>query len=102
MRMPAVRAIDIVHETGYAKPSISVAMKKLRENGYITVDGDSHISLTAEGEEIARRIYERHRVLTEIFEGLGVSAEAADADACRVEHMLSDETFNALREHFEK
>lgn len=102
MRQPTVRSIDIVHETGYAKPSISVAMKKLRENGYITVDEDSHIRLTESGTEIAKRVYERHMLLTEMFEKLGISHDVADADACRVEHVISEETFLKLKEYFEQ
>ena len=97
-RLPAVRSIDIVHETGYAKPSISVAMKKLRENGYISVDEDQHIFLTESGKEIAERVYERHRILTETLIAIGVSRETAESDACRIEHDISDETFEKIKE----
>lgn len=96
-----VRSIDIVHELGFSKPSISVAMKNLRENGYITVDNDGYISLLPPGEEIAQRIYGRHKLLTQVFIQLGVSPETAMADACKVEHDLSDETFERIKAHAE-
>ena len=96
-RLPAVRSIDIVHETGYAKPSISVAMKKLRENGYIKMDEDQHITLTEAGRSIAERIYERHLVLTELLVEIGVSRETAENDACRIEHDISDESFEKIK-----
>ena len=94
-----VRSIDIVHELGVSKPSVSVAMRNLRENGYIRVDGDGYITLLPPGEEIAQRIYERHKLLTQIFVQLGVSPETAAADACKVEHDLSDETFEKIKAH---
>ena len=94
-----VRSIDIVHELGVSKPSVSVAMRNLRENGYIRVDGDGYITLLPPGEEIAQRIYERHKLLTRIFVRLGVSPETAAADACKVEHDLSDETFEKIKAH---
>ena len=98
----AVRAIDIVRETGYAKPSISVAMKKLRENGYIETDAEQHITLTESGRAIAERIYERHKVLTELLISFGVSPDTAVSDACRIEHDISDETFDAVKAKMEK
>ena len=94
-----VRSIDIVHELGVSKPSVSVAMRNLRENGYIQVDSDGYIVLLPPGEEIAQRIYERHKLLTQIFIQLGVSPETAAADACKVEHDLSDETFEKIKAH---
>ena len=94
-----VRSIDIVHELGFSKPSVSVAMKNLRENGYIQMDGDGYITLLPPGEEIAQRIYGRHKLLTQIFVQLGVSQEAAAADACKVEHDLSEETFEKIKAH---
>ena len=98
-RNGSVRSIDIVNELGYSKPSISVAMKKLRENGYVNMDEDGLITLTPAGEEIAGRIYTRHRLLTQFFVRLGVSEEVAAADACKIEHDLSDETFEKIKEH---
>ena len=92
-RRGAVRSIDIVNELGYSKPSVSIAMKKLRESGYITMAGDGNISLTDSGMEIASRIYKRHRTITRLFELMGVSPEQAAIDACKVEHDLSEETF---------
>ena len=96
-----VRSIDIVHELGFSKPSISIAVKNLRENGYIQVDNDGYISLLPPGEEIAQRIYGRHKLLTQIFIQLGVSPETAMADACKVEHDLSDETFEKIKAYAE-
>ena len=84
-----VRSIDIANELHFSKPSVSVAMKKLRESGYIEMDKDGFISLLPSGEEIARRIYERHKLLTQFFIRLGVDPEVAAADACKVEHDLA-------------
>ena len=97
-----VRSIDIANELQYSKPSVSVAMKKLRENGYVEMDEDGLITLLPPGEAVARRIYERHRLLTEFFIRLGVSEETAAADACKVEHDLSDETFEKIKEHAQR
>ena len=94
-----VRSIDIANELHFSKPSVSVAMKKLRESGYIEMDKDGFISLLPSGEEIARRIYERHKLLTQFFIRLGVDLEVAAADACKVEHDLSEETFQKMKEH---
>ena len=94
-----VRSIDIANELHFSKPRVSVAMKKLRESGYIEMDKDGLISLLPAGEEIARRIYERHQLLTKFFVHLGVSPEVAAADACKIEHDLSDETFQKIKEH---
>ena len=90
-----VRSIDIANELHFSKPSVSVAMKKLRESVY----KDGFISLLPSGEEIARRIYERHKLLTQFFIRLGVDPEVAAADACKVEHDLSEETFQKMKEH---
>lgn len=98
-RRGAVRSIDIANELGFSKPSVSVAMKKLRESGYIEMEPDGHIRLLPAGAEIAERIYERHRTLTDFFVYLGVSEEVASADACKVEHDLSGETFEKIKEH---
>lgn len=98
----AVRSIDIVNELGYSKPSVSVAMKKLREGGYIVVDEEGHIRLTASGEEVASRVYTRHQLLTAFLASLGVSEETAAEDACRIEHDISAETFGKIKEYMEK
>lgn len=98
-RTGAVRSIDVANHLCFSKPSVSVAMKKLRENGYVTVDAEGYISLTDTGRAIAQRIYGRHKVLTEFFIRLGVSEETASADACKIEHDLSEETYEKLLEH---
>lgn len=94
-----VRSIDIANELDFTKASVSVAMKKLRENGYIEMDADGFISLTALGQNTAARVYQRHKLLTEFFVRLGVDPAVAAADACKVEHDLSEETFEKLLEH---
>lgn len=96
-----VRSIDIVTEMGFSKPSVSVAMKNLRENGYIRVDESGFITLLDAGREIAERIYERHTFLTKWLTHLGVSPETAALDACRIEHVISAESFEALKKHAE-
>ncbi len=98
-RLGSVRSIDVVGELSVSKPSVSVAMKKLRENGYIRMDADGFLTLEPKGLAIAEKIYERHRTLTECFIQLGVSEETARRDACRVEHDLSDETFEKIKTH---
>ena len=98
-RQGSVRSIDVVNEKGYSKPSVSVAMKKLRQSGHITVDGDGCISLTESGAQVADRVYRRHRLLTRFFVTLGVDEATAAADACKIEHDLSEETFNRILEH---
>lgn len=90
------RSIDIAVAMNFSKPSVSIAMKTLRERGYITMDAESHIRLTESGRAIAERIYDRHQRLTAVLVSLGVSPEAAREDACKMEHDLSDETFHAL------
>lgn len=97
-----VRSIDIANELHFSKPSVSVAMKKLRESGYIEMDEDGLITLLPPGQEVAQRIYERHRLLTEFFVRLGVGEEVAAADACKVEHDLSEETFQRIKEHAQR
>ncbi len=98
-RLGQVRSIDIVNELNYSKPSVSVAMKKLRENGYIEMDAAGYITLLPSGQTIAERIYARHQFLTDFFEHLGVDHDTAAEDACRIEHFLSDTTFEKLCEH---
>ncbi|WP_294856111.1 metal-dependent transcriptional regulator [Oscillibacter sp.] len=101
-RLGSVRSIDIVNDLGYSKPSVSIAMKKLRENGYISMAEDGTITLSDAGMEIASRVYRRHRTLTELFTFLGVPAEIAAEDACRVEHDLHEETFARVKEFLER
>ena len=94
-----VRSLDTARQLGGSKPSVSVAMKRLRENGYIEMAANGSITLLAPGREIAEHIYERHRLLTDFFVALGVSEDVAAADACKIEHDLSDETFSRLQAH---
>lgn len=95
----AARSVEIAAHLGVTKPSVSFAMKKLRENGYILMGDDNRITLTETGEAIARRVLERHNMLTSILMKLGVSEQTARADACKIEHDLSEETFEAIRNH---
>lgn len=92
-----VRSIDIVNEMKFTKPSISIAVKKLRENGFVKVDCNGYITLTEEGNFKAEKIFERHNVLTQILIYIGVSEETAKKDACRIEHVISDETFDIIK-----
>jgi len=94
-----VRRIDIVNELEFSKPSVSVAMKNLRENGYITVDKDGYIRLTDKGLEIAEKMYERHTLLSQWLIKLGVDEKVAVEDACRMEHVISAESFAAIKKH---
>lgn len=94
-----VRSIDIANEMNFSKPSVSVAMRNLRENGYIQVSPEGFISLLPAGEAIAKEIYERHTLLTRWLTGLGVDPEIAAEDACRLEHDLSKESFEAIKKH---
>ena len=94
-----VRSIDIATALSFSKPSVSVAMKNLRENGYILMDKDGYIALTEKGHEIAETIYERHTLLSSFLMYLGVSRETATQDACRIEHVISPESFEALKQH---
>lgn len=98
-RMPHVRSIDIAQELSFSKPSVSVAMKNLRENNYITVDGNGYINLTESGMEIANKIYERHVFLTEWLSSIGVDKKIAAEDACRIEHVISPESFSAIKKY---
>ena len=96
-----VRAIDIVEEMGYSKPSVSRAMGLLKSSGHIQVDEGGHITLTDAGLAVAETIYERHNVLTEILTGLGVDGKTAAEDACKMEHYISDASFQAIKRHFQ-
>ncbi|MDR0862738.1 MAG: metal-dependent transcriptional regulator [Oscillospiraceae bacterium] len=100
-RNAAVRSVDIAAELEFTKPSVSVAMKNLRENGYIEMDADAHITLTPKGLVIAETVYERHTVLSSWLMSLGVPDRVALEDACRIEHVLSEETFAAIKRHVE-
>ncbi len=98
-KLPVVRSVDIANELGFKKPSVSVAMKNLREKEYITVMEQGYIFLTDSGREIAEMIYERHEFLTNWLESLGVDRKIAAEDACRIEHVISKESFQAMKEH---
>lgn len=98
-RLGQVRSIDIVNELNFSKPSISVAMKKLRENGLIEMDSTGLITLLPEGERIAKTIYERHVLLSEYLINIGVDPKTATEDACRIEHVISEESFDRIKHH---
>lgn len=97
-----VRSIDICSHMGFSKPSVSRAVGILKKNGYIIVDNNGAITLTDTGREVAEKIYDRHRVLTNVLIAMGVSPETADEDACKMEHVLSDETFEAIKEYVKR
>lgn len=97
-----VRSIDIAQALGVTKPSVSIAMKKLRENGYITFDKDNYILLSVQGEQVARHMYQRHKTLTELLMRIGVTEETAKEDACKIEHDISNETFDAICRYIQK
>lgn len=94
-----VRSIDVCEEMGYSKPSVSRAVGLLKDGGYLSVGKEGALKLTSLGKEIAEKTYERHTVLSMLFMCLGVSENAATADACKIEHVISDETFDALKKH---
>ncbi len=94
-----VRSIDIAHELGFSKPSVSIAMKNLRQHGYIDVDTKGFIELTESGREIAERIYERHTFISRWLENIGVDPKVAAEDACRIEHVISAESFEAMKRY---
>ena len=98
-RMGKVRSIDVVNELGFTKASVSIAMKNLRASECIEVSPEGNITLTDKGRAIAEKIYERHQYITRWLRALGVSPETAEDDACRIEHVISDETFEALKRH---
>jgi len=102
LRNNLVRAIDVAEEMHLSKPSVSRALGKLKAESCIIVDERGHIAFTEKGRAIAERIYERHRVLTEVLTALGVNGETAAADACKMEHDISDETFEAMKRHLKK
>ena len=96
-----VHAIDVCEKLNITKPSVSVMLKKLREDGYITIDGENHLHLTEKGLEIANKIYERHQILTDILIRLGVNKDIAEDDACKLEHDMTDESWNAIKNYYE-
>ena len=96
-----VRSIDIAHELEFSKASVSVAMKSLRESGYVVVDADGGISLTDTGLEIANAMYERHELIAAVLMSLGVSKETAYDDSCKIEHIISNETFEKIKEYMD-
>ena len=97
-----VHAIDICSYLSYSRPTVSIVLRQMREHGLVTVNEDNHIYLTEEGRSIATRIFERHELLTQMLISLGVSRETALHDACKIEHDLSDETFEAIKRHMEQ
>lgn len=101
-KLPVVRSVDIANELGYKKSSVSIAMKNLREKEYIDVSEAGFISLTDSGKKIADMIYERHELLSECLVKLGVSVEIANEDACKIEHVISPESFEAIKKYYQK
>ena len=99
---PDVHAIDICSYLGYSRPTVSIILKKMKDEKLVNVDNDNHITLTDTGREVAERIYARHNVLSAFFMLLGVKKDQALEDACKIEHDISDETFNLLKAHYEK
>ena len=99
-RKEDVHAIDIVNELGFSKPSVSIALKKLKEQGYITIDDNNHLHLTDSGLKIAQNIYERHKILTSILTSIGVEQKIAEEDACKIEHDLSDESWDKIKKYY--
>ena len=98
---PQVRSIDVANELGYSKPSVSVAMKNLRQKGYVNVSEEGYLSLTGEGQKLASTVYERHSVISGWLIRLGVSPEIAVEDACRMEHDISEESFAAIKKYLQ-
>ena len=101
-KQPSVRSIDVAETMGYSKPSVSRAVGLLKQGGYLLMDKDGFLTLTESGTAIAQKIYERHNVLAKALMAMGVSKEAATEDACKIEHVISDETFDAIKAHLDK
>ncbi|MBP3402147.1 MAG: metal-dependent transcriptional regulator [Clostridia bacterium] len=99
---PNVRSIDVCEHMGFSKPSVSRAIGLLKNGGYVTVDKDGYLSLTELGSEVAHKMYDRHKLLTDFLTSLGVSPEVASSDACKIEHHISDESFEAIRKSINK
>lgn len=97
-----VRSIDIANYLNFSKPSVSVAMKAFREEGFVTVEGDGNISLTEKGMEVAKKMYERHQIIAKALMALGVDENTAYEDSCKIEHHISDVSFNKIKQHLEK
>ena len=98
-QMSAVRSIDVCEHMGFSKPSVSRAIGLLKSGGYVEVDKEGHLSLSATGEEVAKKIYERHKLITGFLVSLGVDEITAANDACKIEHHISDESFEAIKKH---
>ncbi len=96
-KMTTVRAIDVGEEMGYSKPSVSRAIGLLKQGGYVTVDTDGHLTLTKSGQEIAEKIFERHTLITKFLTDIGVDEDIAAQDACKIEHVISDASFEAIK-----
>lgn len=101
-KLPVVRSVDVANELDFKKSSVSIAMKNLREKNQITVTDAGYIYLTDEGKAIAEMIYERHKVIAKVLEDLGVPKDIANNDACRIEHVISPESFEAIKKHIQK
>ena len=99
---PHVRSIDVCEHMGFSKPSVSRAIGLLKSGGYVVVDGDGYITLTPLGAEVAHKMYDRHKILTDFLVSLGVSCDVASQDACRIEHDISDESFEAIKSSMNK
>ncbi|MBR1709053.1 MAG: metal-dependent transcriptional regulator [Clostridia bacterium] len=102
LKKSEVHAIDICNHLGYSRPTVSIVLKQLRDKEYVIVNEDNHIFLTKSGEKIAKRIYERHVILTKMLTSIGVPADLAQEDACKIEHDLSDETFRCIKRHYKE
>ncbi|MBE6967682.1 MAG: metal-dependent transcriptional regulator [Ruminococcaceae bacterium] len=98
----SVRSVDVAEHMNYSRASVSRGVGLLRKQGYLEMDADGFITLTAEGAEMAEKIFERHTVITNILIAMGIDAQTAAEDACRIEHVISEETFNGLKAHYEK
>ena len=101
-KQASVRSIDVAEAMGYSKPSVSRAVGLLKQGGYLLMDKDGFLTLTESGADIAQKIFERHTVLSRMLMSLGVSMETAAEDACKIEHVISDETFNAIKAHLDQ
>ena len=101
-KQPSVRSIDVAETMGYSKPSVSRAVGLLKQGGYLLMDKDGFLTLTESGTAIAQKIYERHNVLAKALMAMGVSKESATEDACKIEQVISDETFDAIKAHLDK
>lgn len=99
MEQQVVRSIDVAESMGYSKPSVSRAVALLKQGGYLLVNDHGHLSLTEEGKKVAEKVFERHTVLTAMLTALGVDRETASEDACRIEHVISEQTFEAIKQH---